>query len=149
VRAVVQRVSRACVRVNGKTVGEIGAGLTVLLGVRKGDSEQEVRRLADKCLNLRIFENEEGKFDRSVLDVRGDLLVVSQFTLLGDCRRGRRPDFTDAAPSNEAEALYARFADLLRLSGLKVETGTFGAQMDVEIHNDGPVTLILDSKEGT
>jgi D-tyrosyl-tRNA(Tyr) deacylase len=144
VKAVVQRVSRACVRVDGKTVGEIGAGLMILLGVRKGDSEPDVRRLAEKCLNLRIFGNDEGKFNKSVLDVRGGLLVVSQFTLLGDCRKGRRPDFTDAAPLNEAEALYTRFTELLRLHGLKVETGVFAATMDVEIHNDGPVTLILE-----
>jgi D-tyrosyl-tRNA(Tyr) deacylase len=143
---VVQRVSRARVRVGGATAGEIGAGLMILVGVENGDTESEANALAEKCINLRIFENPLGKFDRSVLDTAGECLVVSQFTLLADCAKGRRPSFTDAAPPDAAEKLYARFADFMREQGLKVETGVFGARMEVEIHNDGPVTLILDSK---
>ena len=144
--AVVQRVSRARVRVEGATTGEIGAGLMILLGVAVGDAEDDARLLAEKCLNLRIFENPLGKFDRSVLDIGGECLVVSQFTLLADCAKGRRPSFTDAAPPEKAEPLYLRFVECIRENGLNVGTGVFGARMEVEIHNDGPVTLILESK---
>jgi D-aminoacyl-tRNA deacylase len=148
-KAVIQRVSGACVRIRGKVSGNIGPGLVILLGVLNGDSEEEARWLADKCVNLRVFENDVGKFDRSAFDVGAGLLVVSQFTLLGDCSKGRRPSFTDAAPPEEAEALYLRFVDLLKESGLSVATGVFAARMEVEIHNDGPVTLILDSRGRT
>ncbi|MFH1941312.1 MAG: D-aminoacyl-tRNA deacylase [bacterium] len=145
-RAVVQRVSRASVAVDGKVVGEIGRGLVILLGVREGDREEDARWMAEKCAHLRIFENEEGKFHFSVLDIMGEILAVSQFTLYGDCRRGRRPSFTDAASPEVAEALYRNFVESLRRIGLKVETGVFAARMKVEIHNDGPVTLIVDSE---
>jgi len=143
----VQRVSRARVRVEGRTAGEIGAGLMILLGVGSGDTEEDATILADKCVHLRIFENALGKFDRSVADTGGGCLVVSQFTLFADCDRGRRPSFTDAAPPGEAENLYGRFVERIRESGLRVDTGVFGSRMNVEIHNDGPVTLILDSRK--
>ena len=146
-RAVVQRVTRAKVIVENKIVGEIGRGLLVLLGVRNGDAERDAEWLAEKCVNLRIFENEEGKFHFSLLDISGDILVVSQFTLYGDCRRGRRPSFTEAASPELAEKLYNRFIDILKQKRLKVETGIFAARMSVEIHNDGPVTLILNSED--
>lgn len=119
----------------------------ILLGVGSGDTEADARTLADKCLQLRIFENALGKFDRSVADIGGGCLVVSQFTLFADCSKGRRPSFTGAAPSGEAEMLYGQFVDRIRESGLRVDTGVFGGRMDVEIHNDGPVTLILDSRK--
>ena len=145
-RAVVQRVSRASVAVDGKGVGEIGRGLVILLVIKGGDTEEDVRWLAEKCAHLRIFENEEGKFHFSVLDIKGEILTVSQFTLYGDCRRGRRPSFTDAAPPKIAETIYGKFIEALQRIGLKVETGVFAAHMKVEIHNDGPVTLIVDSE---
>ena len=141
-----QRVSRARVRVDGSTTGETGAGLMILLGVETGDTDADARALADKCVNLRIFENPPGRFDRSVADIGGECLVVSQFTILGDCARGRRPSFSDAARPERAEPLYLRFVECIRESGLNVGTGVFGAHMEVEIHNDGPVTLILESK---
>jgi len=144
VRAVVQRVTRASVSVEGQVVGDIGPGLVVMLGVAHGDTEAEARWLAEKIAHLRIFEDEAGKFNRSALDIGGEMLVVSQFTLLGDSRRGRRPDFTAAARPEVAEPLVDRFAELLRQQGLRVATGQFGAYMRVEIHNDGPVTLVLD-----
>ncbi|MDZ7334745.1 MAG: D-aminoacyl-tRNA deacylase [candidate division KSB1 bacterium] len=146
-RAVVQRVTKASVSIDGKIVGQIDRGLVILLGVRNGDDESDARFLADKCVNLRIFADAEGKFNLSALEVGGDLLVVSQFTLYGDARKGRRPSFVDAAPPEISEPLYQRFVDYLRQSGLKVATGEFGAMMLVEIHNDGPVTIILESKE--
>ena len=145
-RAVVQRVSRASVTVEGKTVGAIGEGLVILVGVKTGDTERDARWLADKCARLRIFENEEGKFDTSLLDIRGEILAVSQFTLYGDCRKGRRPSFTHAAKHEEARALYETFVSALRAEGLKVKTGVFAARMHVEIHNNGPVTLIVDTE---
>jgi D-aminoacyl-tRNA deacylase len=147
VRAVVQRVSGACVRVGGKTVGEIGKGLMILLGVGSDDTADDAAALADKCVRLRIFENESGKFDLSVQDTGGGCLVVSQFTLFADCRRGRRPSFTGAADPAIAEPLYLRFADRIRETGLNVATGEFGGRMSVEIHNEGPVTMILDSRK--
>ena len=147
-RAVVQRVRQARVRVDGKTTGEIGQGILVLLGVRGTDIDRDAVWLARKCADLRIFENADGKFDGSIIDVKGGVLVVSQFTLYGDCRRGRRPSFTDAAEPEHARALYERFVDCLEATGLDVQTGVFAARMLVEIQNDGPVTLILDS-EGT
>jgi D-aminoacyl-tRNA deacylase len=143
-RAVVQRVARTRVAVGGETVGEIGAGLCVLLGVSREDSETDAERLAGRIARLRVFENEEGKFDRSLLDVGGAALVVSQFTLIADTRKGNRPSFGEAAPPEQAEPLYERFCAALRDLGLSVETGAFGARMAVEIVNDGPVTVVLD-----
>ena len=128
----------------GETVGEIGAGLLVLLGVARGDVTADVDRLAAKIAKLRLFEDEAGKFDRSVMDAGGAVLAVSQFTLLGDLRKGNRPSFTDAAPPEEAEPLYDAFCEALRALGLEVETGVFGARMQVELVNDGPVTIIVE-----
>lgn len=144
-RAVVQRVTRASVVVEGQTVGAIGRGLMILLGVAHGDGEEQAGWLAQKIAGLRIFEDDEGKMNLSLLDVGGSALVVSQFTLYADSRKGRRPSFTDAARPEVAEPLCDRFASLLREKGVaQVETGVFGAYMQVEIHNDGPVTLILE-----
>ena len=146
-RAVVQRVSRACVRVDGKVAGEVGKGLLVLLGVAKGDGEDDARLLADKVAALRIFEDEGGKMNLAVGDVAGGLLVVSQFTLPGEARKGNRPRFVDAAPPDLANALYERFCGLAREKGLRVGTGVFRAEMQVELVNEGPVTLLLDSRK--
>ena len=142
-RAVCQRVSEARVRVDGGVVAEIGAGLVVLLGVARGDTDVHGNRLATKIAALRIFENEEGKFDRSLLDVNGDALVVSQFTLLADTQKGNRPSFSDAAPREEAELRYYRFCEALAGQGLDVARGVFGARMAVELVNEGPVTIVL------
>lgn len=141
-----QRVSRASVSVDDRTVGGIGSGLVVFLGVAQGDSREDATYLASKVVNLRIFADESSKFSLSALDTRGDILIVSQFTLLGDARKGRRPDFTTAAPPDVAEELYEFFVEQVRASGLKVETGLFQEHMLVEIHNDGPVTISLQSK---
>ena len=146
-RAVLQRVSRASVTVDGQVVGRIGAGWLVLLGVARGDEETDADKLAAKVAGLRAFEDDAGKMNRDVAEVGGSALVVSQFTLLGDCRAGRRPSFIDAADPGEAERLYLRFAGALRGLGLPVETGTFRADMKVELLNDGPVTLLLDSRK--
>jgi D-aminoacyl-tRNA deacylase len=143
VRAVVQRVSRARVVVDGNTVGAIGRGLCVLLGVVAGDESGDAERLAQKIARLRIFENEAGKFDLSLLDVDGDALVVSQFTLIADTSKGKRPSFAGATPPEQAEPLYEAFCSSLRMLGPGVETGAFGARMQVELVNDGPVTLVL------
>lgn len=143
-RAVVQRVAEARVRVEGKVVGEIGAGLCVLLGVARGDDEAAAQRLAERVARLRIFENEDGRFDRSVLDTRGSVLVVSNFTLLADAAKGNRPSFSDAARPAQAGPLYERFCEVLEQQGVVVETGEFGARMLVEISNDGPVTIVFD-----
>jgi D-tyrosyl-tRNA(Tyr) deacylase len=140
VRAVVQRVSQASVTVGDQVVGHIGRGLLVLLGIKTNDTEAEAKWMAQKIAGLRIFADDEGKFNLSLRDVEG----VSQFTLYGDARKGRRPSFTDAAPPDLAELLVNRFVELLRAEELPVETGVFGALMQVEIHNDGPVTLILE-----
>jgi D-aminoacyl-tRNA deacylase len=140
VRAVVQRVSRARVTPGG----EIGRGLCVLLGVARGDGEEQAARLAAKVARLRIFPDDDGRFDRSVEGVAGAVLVVSQFTLVADTAKGNRPSFAEAAASDEAEALYERFCAELQALGVPVETGVFGAKMDVELVNDGPVTLVLD-----
>jgi D-aminoacyl-tRNA deacylase len=147
VRAVVQRVLRARVVVRGETVGAIGPGLCVLLGVAADDSNEDAERVAAKIARLRIFENDAGKFDLSLLDVGGEALVVSQFTLIADTKRrmGTRPDFSQAAPRQQAEPLYDAFCDALRMLGVKVETGAFGESMQLELVNDGPVTIILDS----
>lgn len=143
-RAVCQRVSSARVRIDGEVVGEIGSGLCVLLGVARGDGVDEATRLAGKIARLRVFADDEGRFDRSVVDVGGGALVVSQFTLLADTAKGTRPSFSDAAPPEQAEPLYARFCAELRALGVPVEQGVFGARMEVELVNDGPVTIILD-----
>ncbi len=140
-----QRVTRASVRVSGATVGEIGPGMCVLLGVARGDGEAQAVRLAAKIARLRIFGDEEEHFARSLLDRGGAALVVSQFTLLADTSKGNRPSFTDAAPPEVAEPLYERFCDELRALGVPVEQGVFGARMEVELVNDGPVTIILDA----
>jgi D-aminoacyl-tRNA deacylase len=145
-RAVIQRVSHASVDVDAKTVGQIGLGWLVLLGVARDDRDEDAAWLADKLLNLRAFDDEQGKMNRSVLDVRGAILVVSQFTLLADCRAGRRPSFTAAAEPALAERLYLRFTDLLAPSGLEIATGVFRAMMQVALENDGPVTFLLDSR---
>jgi len=145
-KVLLQRVSRASVSVDGEVVGRIGLGLVGLVGVAQGDSEEDARYLVDKTVNLRIFPDEAGKFNRSPVDVGGELLLVSQFTLIADTRKGRRPSFIEAAGLEEAEALFNRFVDLARATGLKVETGRFQRHMLVEIHNDGPVTILLDSR---
>jgi D-tyrosyl-tRNA(Tyr) deacylase len=145
-RAVVQRVSRAAVRVDGSVTGSIERGLLVLLGVAAGDGEEQARWTADKVARLRIFEDQAGKMNRSVEDVRGGVLVVSQFTLLGDARKGNRPGFAAAAPPDRANDLYQRVCALLRERGLPVAEGVFRAHMEVELTNDGPVTILLDSE---
>ena len=147
VRAVVQRVAGATCRVGSEVVGAIGPGLVVLLGVGTGDTEKDADYLADKVLNLRVFPDEAGTMNRSVLDLSGGLLVVSQFTLLGDVRRGRRPSYQEAAPPEEADRLYRHFVSRLRPSGLAVATGVFRATMDVALVNQGPVTILLDSRK--
>ncbi|NWF54540.1 MAG: D-tyrosyl-tRNA(Tyr) deacylase [Syntrophaceae bacterium] len=144
-RAVIQRVSRARVRVNGHVTGETGPGVLVLLGVGQGDTPKEADYLLEKIINLRIFEDPEGKMNLSLLDAGGDLMVISQFTLYADCRKGRRPSFTDAAPPGEAQKLYEYFVDAARQKGMKVATGVFQAVMEVELVNSGPVTILLDS----
>jgi D-tyrosyl-tRNA(Tyr) deacylase len=144
-RAVVQRVSRAGVTVDGEVVGAVGRGLLVLLGVAPGDSETEARWLADKVVGLRIFSDDEGKMNCDVAEVSGGVLVVSQFTLYGDCRKGRRPSFVGAAPPEVAEPLYEAFVACVRAQGIPTATGRFGAMMQVELVNDGPVTLLVET----
>lgn len=146
-RAVVQRVRRARVRVEGETVGEVGSGLVVLLGAGTGDSERDVDYLAQKIVNLRIFEDDNRAMNRSLVEVGGDLLVVSQFTLYGDCRKGRRPSFVAALEPTEAERLCDLFASRCADAGIRVATGQFGAMMDVELCNNGPVTMLVDSRK--
>lgn len=146
-RAVVQRVAKGKVSVEGQVVGEIGKGYVILLGVQVDDTEKDAAYLADKVVNLRIFPDEDGKMNLSILDVGGSVLVVSQFTLLGDCRNGRRPSFIQAARPEIADDLYNSFVHFLRDSGLNVATGQFQTDMLVEIANDGPVTILLDSKK--
>lgn len=146
-RAVVQRVKASSVIVEDKIVGSINKGLNVLLGISKEDTIEDLKYLKDKILNLRIFEDEEEKMNHSLLDVKGELLIVSQFTLYGDCRKGRRPNFMDALSGDQAKELYETFVGMCKEEGVKVETGVFGAHMKVNIENDGPVTLMLDSKK--
>jgi D-tyrosyl-tRNA(Tyr) deacylase len=145
-RAVIQRVKESSVKVDGQVVGEIKRGLLVLLGVAADDTENEASYLAGKIVNMRIFEDDEGKMNRSLLETSGQMLVVSQFTLLGDCRKGRRPSFVKAAGPEKANELYEIFVNLVRKKGVIVETGKFRAMMDVSLINDGPVTLIVESR---
>jgi D-tyrosyl-tRNA(Tyr) deacylase len=146
-KALLQRVTTGSVSLGDEEVGRIGRGLVVFLGVASGDTEKDAQYLAQKIANLRIFSDEEGKFNLSALDINGELLLVSQFTLLADTRKGRRPSFIEAAPPAQAEELFEYFVAQTRATGLKVETGRFQQYMQVEIHNDGPVTILLDSKE--
>lgn len=147
-KAVIQRVTHASVKVDGETVGSCGQGFLILLGVMAGDDEKEADKLVNKTVNLRIFEDENGKMNLSSLDIGGEMLVVSQFTLCADCTHGRRPSFTPSAPPDEANRLYEYFVRRLKKNGIShVETGVFGADMKVELLNDGPVTIILDSSE--
>src|SRR5688572_2200327 len=143
-RALLQRVSKASVTVEGQIISSIGKGLLILLGVGHGDGEEQAKFLAEKIANLRVFEDEQGKTNLSILDVKGEAIVVSQFTLYADARKGRRPSFIDAALPVVAEPLVGRFAELLVASGVPTQTGKFGAHMEVEIHNDGPVTIWLE-----
>lgn len=143
-RIILQRVNESRVEVAGQIIGKIQKGLNLLVGITPSDTEQEVAWIARKCLELRIFPDQSGKLSQSVQDIQGGLLVISQFTLYGDCRKGRRPSFDKAAPGAMAEQIYEQFVTELRASGLQVETGQFGAMMNVYIENDGPVTLILE-----
>ena len=147
-RALVQRVRKGSVSVDGKTLAQIGQGLVILLGVGEGDSEAEARWLASKCAHLRVFADEQGKMNRSLLETQGEAIVVSQFTLYGDVQKGRRPSFVHAAPPEHAEPLVERFAAILQEEGVPTQTGSFGAMMLVEIENDGPVTLMLEREPG-
>jgi D-tyrosyl-tRNA(Tyr) deacylase len=147
VKALLQRVTSASVSVAGEVVGSIGRGLVVFVGVANGDTEKDAQYLAQKVVNLRIFADQEDRFNLSALDIKGELLLVSQFTLLADTKKGRRPSFTNAAPPAQAEKLFQQFVEQVKVTGLKVETGRFQQYMQVEIHNDGPVTILLDSKE--
>lgn len=145
-RAVVQRVLSSKVTVEDEVIGEINRGFNVLLGIAKEDTIEDLKYIKDKIINLRVFEDESDKMNLSLMDIKGEILVISQFTLYGDCRKGRRPNFMEAMGGNEAIELYEKFVEELRKSGLRVKTGKFGAHMKVDIQNDGPVTLLLDSK---
>jgi D-tyrosyl-tRNA(Tyr) deacylase len=145
-RAVVQRVKQSSVKAGNEIVGHIGKGLLVLLGVARDDTAEDAHYLVNKITNLRIFEDQDGKMNRSLLETGGELLAVSQFTLIADCRKGRRPSFIDAAEPQKATDLYEKFVDLVREKGVKVQTGRFGAMMEVALINDGPVTLIIESR---
>jgi len=147
-RAVIQRVSRAQVRIEGQTKGEIGKGLLILLGIGKGDTNREANNLLEKVIHLRIFEDAGGKMNLSLLDVSGDLMVISQFTLYADCRRGRRPSFTDAGSPEEAKALYDYFINQAKSRGMKVASGIFQAVMEVDLVNFRPVKILLESHQG-
>ncbi len=146
-RVLLQRVTGASVSIGDEVVGRIGRGLVVFVGIASGDTPEDARHLAHRTVNLRIFSDEAGKFNLSALDINGELLAVSQFTLMADTRKGRRPSFVEAAPPAQAEPLFAQFVEEARATGLKVETGRFQQYMQVEIHNDGPVTILLDSRE--
>ncbi|NLY90681.1 MAG: D-tyrosyl-tRNA(Tyr) deacylase [Firmicutes bacterium] len=148
-RALIQRISSARVRVGDELIGEAGPGLLVFLGVGRKDGRTELGQLAEKIVHLRIFEDEEGKMNRSVLEIGGEILVVSQFTLYADCRKGRRPNFLEAAPPEVGCELYEQFVAVLQEKGVKVATGRFGAHMAVELTNDGPVTIMLDTEDWT
>ena len=144
-KVVVQRVSQASVKVDGKIVGEIGHGLLLLIGIDRDDTEEDLNFVADKCVHLRIFQDDEGKMNRSLLDVNGSILAISQFTLLGNTRKGRRPSFIQAAPPEKGKEFYERFVEKLKSYGVPVACGIFGAMMDVQLVNQGPVTLIVES----
>lgn len=146
-RALIQRVKKGAVYVDDRKLGEIGKGFVILLGVGREDEAEDLDYLVDKIVNLRVFSDENGKMNLSLLDIGGEALVVSQFTLYADCRRGRRPSFTRAAPPEKGKEMYEAFIERIREKGVKVETGEFGAMMLVEIHNDGPVTILLDSED--
>lgn len=146
-RAIVQRVSSSKVSVDGKVIGSISRGFNVLLGISKEDTIEDIKYIKDKIINLRVFEDENDKMNLSLLDVKGEILLISQFTLYGDCRKGRRPNFMEAMGGEEAKSLYEKTIESLKESGLKVEVGEFGAHMIVDIVNDGPVTIMLDSKK--
>lgn len=146
-RAVVQRVTYSSVEVNGEIVGKINKGFNVLLGISKEDTEEDMKYIKDKIINLRVFSDENDKMNLSLLDVKGELLLISQFTLYGDARKGRRPNFMNALGGDEARVFYEKFIDMMKETGLKVETGIFGADMKVDIKNDGPVTILLDSSK--
>lgn len=145
-RAVIQRVKQSCVFIKNELVSEIGPGLLILLGVSDKDRTEDADYLADKIINLRIFEDDSGKMNRSLIETRQEIMVVSQFTLFADCRKGRRPSFTNAAPPEKAETFYQYFVDRLFAKGISVKTGVFRAMMDISLINDGPVTIIIDSK---
>ena len=146
-RAVVQRVASSSVSVNENIIGEIGIGFNVLIGISKEDTLDDLKYIKDKIINLRVFQDENDKMNLSLLDIKGEILVISQFTLYGDCRKGRRPNFMEAQGGDCAKKFYEEFLKLLRTSNLKVESGEFGADMKVQINNDGPVTILLDSKK--
>ena len=146
-RAVWQRVSEAEVRVADKRVSRIGHGAVVLVGVEEGDTDKDAKFIAEKCVNLRLFEDNEGRFDKSLLEIGGQILLVSQFTLLGDCRKGRRPSFSRAARPELARGLYEKVAEIIRAKGVDVKTGIFQSHMEVELVNNGPVTVLLDSRK--
>lgn len=146
-RVVVQRVTSSSVKVDGKVIGSINNGFNVLLGICKDDTIEDLKYIKDKIINLRVFHDENDKMNLSICDVKGEILAISQFTLYGDCRKGRRPNFMEAMGGDDAKALYDDFVKMLKESGLKIETGEFGADMKVEINNDGPVTILLDSKK--
>ncbi len=146
-KVVIQRVKESSVTVGNKIVGKIGQGLNILIGVGHDDSNIDVDYLVNKCVNLRIFEDENGKMNRSLIDIDGEILAISQFTLYADCRKGRRPSFGDAAKGEQAEMLYSQFVEKLKKLNINVETGIFGADMKVDIVNDGPVTIIIESPE--
>lgn len=146
-RAVVQRVTYSSVEVDGVIVGEINKGFNVLLGISKEDTEEDMKYIKDKIINLRVFSDENDKMNLSLLDIQGELLLISQFTLYGDARKGRRPNFMNALGGEEAKSFYDKFVEIMKETGLKVETGIFGADMKVDIKNDGPVTILLDSSK--
>ncbi|MDD6770209.1 MAG: D-aminoacyl-tRNA deacylase [Inconstantimicrobium porci] len=146
-RAVVQRVKESSVKIDGSIVGKINKGFNVLIGISKDDTIDDLKYIKDKIMNLRVFEDENNKMNLSIKDVNGELLIVSQFTLYGDCRKGRRPNFMNALSGDEAEKLYEEFLGMIRQENIVVETGVFGADMEVCIINDGPVTLLIDSKK--
>ena len=146
-RAVVQRVTSSSVTVDGDVVGSIKKGFNVLLGISKEDTIDDLQYIKDKIINLRVFEDENDKMNKSLMDIKGEILLISQFTLYGDCRKGRRPNFMNAMSGEAAIELYNKFIELVKETGLKVETGIFGADMKVNIQNDGPVTILLDSKK--
>ncbi len=146
-RAVIQRVNRASVRIDGNITEKISHGLVVLLGIHGDDTTRNLQWMADKIVNLRIFEDDEGKMNRSLADINAEMLIVSQFTLYGDCRKGRRPGYSSAAPPEIAEPIYDRFIEEIKSRGIKTATGTFRAMMEIELVNDGPVTLLLDSEK--